>query len=172
MKSNKERAQKRERSAAKELGGRSVIGSGALWFDKGDIKTEKFLIEDKFTDSDSYSIKLSILNTIEKQASKVHKVPLLRFGFEKYQLNYIMFHIGYFNEKLDPYSGLVPRLETVGAKSISLPFNYFEKLDLFTEVEYGIFCFIIFQDENQTNDIPFGIMSWESFKKYQDKFIA
>ena len=173
MKSNKERAQKRERSAAKELGGRSVIGSGSLWFDKGDIKTDKFLIEDKFTDSDSYTIKLSVLDIVEKQAFKVHKVPILRFGFEKYQANYVMFHIGYYSDVIDPYCGTISRLETVGAKSISLPYNYFDRLDLFSGAD-GIFCTIVFQDkdQNKENDKPFAIMSWESFKKHQDKFIA
>ena len=167
MRSVKERAQRRERSAAKEIGGRSVIGSGALWFDKGDIKTDTFLIEDKFTDADTYTIQLATLKTIEKQASKVHKVPFLRFGFEKYGTNYMMFNINYYNEVLDPYEVTKYRIE-VNKKSTIIPHEFFERLEL--NATGFIICYIIFKEDN--TETSFAVMTWGDFKNQQNKFIA
>jgi len=167
MRSVKERAQRRERSAAKEIGGRSVIGSGALWFDKGDIKTEKFLIEDKFTDADSYTINLSTLKTVEKQAAKVHKVPFLRFGFEKYGTNYIMFNIDYYTKELDPRDPMVHRIE-VSKKSTTIPHDFFERLEL--SMTGYILCFIIFKEEDV--ETSFAVVTWGDFKVMQENFIS
>lgn len=81
MRTNKEEAQVREAKAAKELGGRAHLGSGSLFFDRGDFSDENFLFEDKFTRKSSFRLNYSILEKVEKQARKKCKIPVVRIGF-------------------------------------------------------------------------------------------
>jgi hypothetical protein len=70
------------------LGGRKTIGSGNKWFDKGDIKWEKYLIEAKATAKKSISLKLSWIDKIEQEAFKEGKEPaiVLSISGKKYIL--------------------------------------------------------------------------------------
>ena len=74
----KKRSQLSEREAAKEIGGRVQIASGAIRGMKGDVKSAEFLLEDKFTDRASYSLALETLRKIEREAYQVKKKALLR----------------------------------------------------------------------------------------------
>ena len=56
----KKKSKKQEERIAKQIGGKTVIASGALWGAKGDSRFDNFLIENKFTDKDSYSLQLKI----------------------------------------------------------------------------------------------------------------
>jgi len=85
---NKKRSKKRENKGASNIGGRSHPNSGAVWYRKGDYSNENFLIEDKYTDADYYSLSLSVLNTVEKHANKVGKIPVVSIGFESYKKDY------------------------------------------------------------------------------------
>lgn len=60
-------ARKREEQLAKDTGGRRVAGSGSKR-EKGDVRTATQRIEDKYTDSSSYSITLATLSKIEREA--------------------------------------------------------------------------------------------------------
>lgn len=44
---------------------------------KGDVKTERFLVECKFTDKTQYVLKLDTLNKIAKEALQAGREPLL-----------------------------------------------------------------------------------------------
>lgn len=61
------RARKSEEQGAKISGGRRVSGSGNRR-EKGDIRTNGFRIEDKFTDASSYTIQKSELEKITHEA--------------------------------------------------------------------------------------------------------
>lgn len=61
-------SQRQEREFAKRHGGRAVPASGSLWGAKGDTKLEKFLVEHKWTYSNSYRISAKIWNKIRKEA--------------------------------------------------------------------------------------------------------
>lgn len=50
------RAKHSEEATAKSDGGRRQPASGSKWFAKGDVRANGFLIDDKFTDSDSFRI--------------------------------------------------------------------------------------------------------------------
>jgi len=71
----------REKQAASDIDGKRHAFSGALWYKKGDVGSNGFLMEDKFTEKDFFSVKLSILKKIEKEALCVLKIPVLRIGF-------------------------------------------------------------------------------------------
>src|ERR1700733_2673666 len=73
----KETSQKMEKNLAKKLGGKVTPGSGAFLFHKGDVKTEKFLAEQKYTDKLAYRLQLQVWNKIANEASACNKIPIL-----------------------------------------------------------------------------------------------
>lgn len=74
-------SQKREKQIAKDTGGQAHLGSGAAWNNKGDAHDEGFLYEDKFTKATYYTLSISTLKKIEKEAlNKGHRLPVLKVG--------------------------------------------------------------------------------------------
>ena len=59
------------------------LNSGSLWFDKGDLKTEDFLIECKTTKKKSFRITTKILRKIWNDALDRNKLPKLVIGIEE-----------------------------------------------------------------------------------------
>ena len=49
------RSKKQEKELAKQLGGRAIPASGALWHSKGDVENDVFLAECKYTDKNFYN---------------------------------------------------------------------------------------------------------------------
>lgn len=78
----KRKSKKLEESGARDIGGRTHPGSGNTWSKKSDFSNENYLVEDKFTEKDFFSITLSVLTKLESQAKRIGKVPVLRFVFE------------------------------------------------------------------------------------------
>lgn len=72
-------SKKHEKFVAEKLDGKLQMASGAIWFAKADVYTDKFLIECKATEKDYYILKRAILDKIESEALKVGKIPLLCF---------------------------------------------------------------------------------------------
>lgn len=66
-----------EKSVAADLGGRVQPGSGATSFAKGDIRLANFLLEHKFTDAASYSLRLETFEKIESEARAMVKLPAM-----------------------------------------------------------------------------------------------
>lgn len=64
----RKKSEKQEARTAQQLGGRTQIASGAIWTMKADVRTEQFLVENKFTDSNYYSLKRAIWDKIEHEA--------------------------------------------------------------------------------------------------------
>lgn len=73
----KKLSNKHETFIAESLGGKTVIASGALYFAKGDVITDDYLIECKATEKDYYILKGKILSKIENEALKCNRTPLL-----------------------------------------------------------------------------------------------
>lgn len=71
---------KQEKRVAKELDGRTVIGSGAL-LDKADVKSDSFLIECKTTAKNFYPLNLATWKKVQKEALKVCRTPLMYIDF-------------------------------------------------------------------------------------------
>jgi len=58
------------------------IASGALHFDKGDLKTEDYVIEVKYTDKKSYRITAKTLEKIWNDALESNKLPKMVIGLQ------------------------------------------------------------------------------------------
>jgi len=66
------------------------INSGALWFDKGDLKTEDYIIEIKFTEKKSFSITKKILQKIWNEALESNKLPKLIVGIKDGEKDWVL----------------------------------------------------------------------------------
>ena len=69
-------SQAHEKRLEKVLGGSRTAASGAFWSRKGDVRSEKYLAEHKFTEKQSFSLKSSELRKIETEALLVGRVPI------------------------------------------------------------------------------------------------
>lgn len=75
----KKKSKKQENRTAKEFGGLTQIASGAIDGMKGDVRTNDYLIENKFTDSPNYTVDFKIWNKIFKEAIRDGgRTPLLQ----------------------------------------------------------------------------------------------
>lgn len=52
---------------------RRTLGSGNLWFDKGDMEAENFLLELKATAKESFSLKREVIRKIQREANITSK---------------------------------------------------------------------------------------------------
>ena len=69
--------QNKEKSDAKLFGGRRQKRSGGLWFQPGDVKLKEFLIDDKQTDKESFSVTKKIWQKIYHEALMNQRKPCL-----------------------------------------------------------------------------------------------
>jgi Holliday junction resolvase len=81
-------SQSHEKRLAKVIDGSRVAASGAFWSRKGDVRSERYLIEHKYTAKKSYSIKAEDLQKLEKEAIMVGREPLfcISLGGKNYVL--------------------------------------------------------------------------------------
>lgn len=159
MMHNKKISKQREKKAGKDIGGREHIASGSLWFRKGDASNEDFLIEDKFTSKNYYSVSFKVLYKLESQSLKVRKVPILRFGFFPDEKNYAVVHTKYCNAPEE-------NLELcIGTLSFKFDKQWLEKM--FVKSKSKIFiCDLVLQQEKYI------VMRWEEFVDNQEIFLA
>ena len=61
---------------------KKCINSGAFWFDKGDLETEDYLIECKYTEKGSYSVNKKLFHKIWIEALEKHKLPKIIIGIK------------------------------------------------------------------------------------------
>ena len=78
---NRQKSIQQEEAAAKMIGGQRRRGSGSVPGLPGDAYGEHFLVECKFVNARSFSIKVGDLTKIEVAAFTAGKIPLFRFGF-------------------------------------------------------------------------------------------
>lgn len=71
----KRKSTAQEKRVAKEVSGRTVVASGALWGSKGDVRNDQFLVECKTTSKDHYVLNYSTWEKIRHEA--------LRDGFRE-----------------------------------------------------------------------------------------
>lgn len=73
-------SRKQEDRTAKKYRGSRNAGSGSGWMRKNDVRSHKFLIENKLTNNaKSYSIKLSDLNELTQRAVLEDRTAVLQF---------------------------------------------------------------------------------------------
>lgn len=93
----RKKSQAQEKRTAKEFRGRAQIASGAIENLKGDVRTGKrntigfnendFLIENKFTDNDTYKLEKKTWEKIVKEALRDNmRIPLMQIDIQDLQL--------------------------------------------------------------------------------------
>ena len=70
------KSQHHEKRLAKVIGGSRVAASGAFWSRKGDVRSDDYLIEHKWTGAKSYSLKAADLRKLEDQATMAGRLPV------------------------------------------------------------------------------------------------
>lgn len=99
----KKKSAKQESRTAKEFGGRTQLASGALWTSKGDVRTgtertssfndSDYLIENKYTDKDSYKLERKIWEKIANEALRDNmRIPLMQVDIQDLQLVIMSFN--------------------------------------------------------------------------------
>ena len=77
------RWKKKEDTDAKLFDAKQTPRSGGLWFAKGDSKSKTFLIENKTSVHDRFSITQKVWQKIEHEALLIKRIPLLSIAFGK-----------------------------------------------------------------------------------------
>jgi hypothetical protein len=77
---------KKETADAREFGGKLTKGSGNRWYNPSDSKSNKFLIESKQTDKDSYSLNIYKWMKISDEALFSFRLPLLSIKIKNLEL--------------------------------------------------------------------------------------
>lgn len=72
------RSRRQEDRTARTYNGSRNVMSGAGWMRKADVRSMQFMIENKFTDAQSYSLKLVELRDLAKKARLAGRVPLFQ----------------------------------------------------------------------------------------------
>ena len=62
---------------------KKTMGSGNLWFQKGDLNYEDYCIECKFTDKKGFRVSAELLEKLWNQALNANKEPLLTIGIPR-----------------------------------------------------------------------------------------
>lgn len=94
-----------ERAVAKQLGGRAVPASGAGQFKKGDVETNHFLLDCKYTDATQRTLKIDELHTIESWAKDQNKHAGMIIGFGWNQ-RYAIIPIEFLQELEEHYNAI------------------------------------------------------------------
>lgn len=82
--SKKERSKQQERRSARKVGGRTQPASGALAGRKGDVQSEHFVIECRYTDAAQYIFKLADWDKLRKQAVVRGREPVMEVEFPEH----------------------------------------------------------------------------------------
>ena len=84
----KKKSKAQENKVAKDIGGKTILASGALWFAKGDVRSKHFLIECKTTEKNFYPLSARTWEKIYLEATKDGlRIPVMCVTLEKTQKN-------------------------------------------------------------------------------------
>jgi len=123
----KRKSAKQEALTAKEFGGRVTPASGALTGAKGDVRTADFLIENKYTDADSYKMELKTWKKIDNEALRDGmRVPMMQIDIQDLQL--VMVDYEYFKGYLSEGNHVSITYFNTPHKSMSMKKKDFEYL--------------------------------------------
>lgn len=155
----KKRSQKQEKSVASDFNAKVTVASGAKWGMKGDVRSEKYLIECKTTEKDFYSLTAKVWEKIELEATRDHlRIPLMvidlkdsyrvvvfkasDFGFNKTNLGYTddttrkSYRVTYYDCKFAEQENCINVFQIKGTKNnvlCSLPIKSF--IERYGEIE-------------------------------------
>lgn len=130
----KKKSTKQEKRTAKEFNGRTQLASGALWGMKGDVRTggdrtssfnsDDFLIENKYTDKNFYSLTTTVWNKIQKEAIRDN----MRKGIMQIDVKDNSLVVLDYNDYLELFEGYELELKEIVnySKSFRLYYDDFE----------------------------------------------
>lgn len=96
----KRRSQKQESNVAVRFKGKTVVASGSKWAAKGDVRTDDYLIEVKYTDNTYYTLKWDTWKKIEREALSDHgRIPLMFIDIAR--VEYVVFKADDFDVQVD-----------------------------------------------------------------------
>lgn len=97
--SKRKRADKSEKKIIKKYGGKQQINSGAVWYSKGDVKTDKFLIEDKtfMKPRNTFILNIEDFKKHCNNASFERRIPLYRIAFNNFEAILVFRYIDIIN---------------------------------------------------------------------------
>lgn len=72
-----------EKKIAEYLGFKRVAGSGSQWYDKEDLKNEKFLAQVKATETKKGSFEVDDICSLERNSIKSNKKPIFIIHFDR-----------------------------------------------------------------------------------------
>ena len=84
------RSKKQEEQHAKRVGGKRQVGSGSSWRSPGDVRSEEYLDELKYTDAKSFSVSPVLWAGIKKKAALTGRTPRLIIRFDSSGLELIV----------------------------------------------------------------------------------
>ena len=84
------RSQKQERKRAKQIGGHTQPGSGSSWRRPQDVVAPDHVESLKYTDKDSFSIKVDDWEQLRADALRVGREPRMVVDFEKRKLRLVI----------------------------------------------------------------------------------
>ena len=167
---NKKMSNKQENRVAKETGGYTTIASGALYFQKADVRLEEYLIECKTTKEPFYKLKRSTWEKIQKEALKDGmRIPLMQIDLEdsKYRVA-ILDYNDFLSFDLEKYLYKKEREETT-KKSIRIKELESDEISPRTKsditgtiVPFYLRKDIVFKDKKK-RDLHLVILEWEDF---------
>jgi len=154
MANYKKISQNREKNIGKQIGGRAHIASGALWFQKGDVSNEFIIIEDKFTEKDTYSLSLSTINKIDKEGKQNNKVPIMSIGFQLRKFSIAFVDVNYCKEDL-----IAPFVESTKFKSFSIDYDVIKEKYISCFDKYSPIVKVNFTSHNKS----YYLFEWDAF---------
>jgi hypothetical protein len=86
----KKQWEKKEQKDANSFRGRRTPRSGGLWFAKADVKSDTYLIENKTSAKESFSITSKLWEKINREALINSKIPLMSLEFGKKKIELIV----------------------------------------------------------------------------------
>lgn len=93
----------KEKKDAKLFNAKQTPRSGGLWFAKADSKSDKFLIENKTSDKENFTIQGLVWDKIEREALMNSRVPILSIEFGKKKRELIIFDKNDFLDLIEMY---------------------------------------------------------------------
>ena len=144
MANYKKKSNAQEKRVAKQINGKPTIASGALYFQKADVRNDLWLVECKTTQKSIYILKESIWNKIEKEAIKDGlRHPLMQIDLLDGEINLVvMNYFDFIGYDFDKEIFVQPPIQLVDHKSMILSAEWLypdiSTLDLKNKTYYTI----------------------------------
>lgn len=162
-------SKKQERRVANFIGGKETVASGALYFQKADVREDTWLIECKTTANDYYILRQATWNKITKEAQQDGlRYPLMQIDLEDGKTSLVVFnYLDFIGFDFDKESYVRDEIKLVDKKSYRVNGDFLnlvpsKNIGHYINVEY--FKFV-------DSQIHLVVMTLEDFLYLNNKYI-